>query len=107
MLSEHKNGVTLAVKLTPNASKNAFVRIEMDSTGKTILRASVTVIPEKGKANAALIKLMSQKLNLPKSMFQIIAGQLSQHKSILISGNTEALALEIPKKLEKLGLKQG
>lgn len=51
------------------------------------LRVSVTAIPEKGKANTALIKFLSKTWRLPKSAFSIISGELSRNKALKISGS--------------------
>lgn len=103
MLQAHKNGVTLAVKLTPKAAKDALVRIEEDADGKPRLKATVTAIPEKGKANTALIKLLSKKLGLPKTSIELIAGDQSRLKTILLKGETAALEKLLSERVAALG----
>ncbi|MFC3051498.1 DUF167 domain-containing protein [Kordiimonas pumila] len=107
MLKSHENGVILSIKLTPKASKNALVRIGLDQDNHKVLYASVTAVPEKGKANTALIKLLSKELGQPKSAFQLISGELSRRKTVLILGESDALtaslrasitALQLPEK---------
>ncbi|HBN22165.1 MAG TPA: hypothetical protein DD412_02880, partial [Holosporales bacterium] len=66
-LLEHNNKVRLLVRLTPSASQNKLVSLEEDLLGDIVLKAMVTVVPEKGQANKALVKLLSKSLNLPKS----------------------------------------
>ena len=50
---------------------------------------------EKGKANKAVIKLFAKKLRLPQSAFQIIAGQQSREKDLLVSGDAETLETQL------------
>lgn len=74
------------VKLTPKASRNHIQGWVMDEKGDRLLKASVTVVPEKGKANKALIALLSKKLKHPKSSFSIISGETSRLKIIKVEG---------------------
>jgi len=104
MLGVHKNGLTLSLKLTPKAAKNALVRTELDSDGKIRLKATVTAAPEKGKANIALIKLLSKKLGLPKTSIQLIAGEQSRLKTVLFAGDSRALQKMLTVQLKALGL---
>ena len=102
-LKTHKDGVLLAIKLTPKAAKDALVRLEADSTGKTRLKATVTAVPEKGKANSALIKLLSKKLKLPKTNIQLIAGDQSRLKTVLFAGDPKTLLGRLEKQMVMLG----
>ena len=73
------------VRVTPKASRNAL-KLEYDEQGAAYLRAYVTIVPEKGKANQAVIKLLSKELKLSKSSFTIIRGEVSRNKRIKLSG---------------------
>ena len=97
-------GIVLHPKLTPKASKDALVRLESDADGKRYIKASVTAVPEKGKANASLVKLLSKKLGLPKTSISLIAGDQARQKTVLITGDGDALKNIITEKLAKLGL---
>ncbi|UTW59272.1 DUF167 domain-containing protein [Kordiimonas sp. SCSIO 12603] len=98
-------GVVLHIKLTPKASKDALIRLENDADGKCYIKASVTAVPEKGKANASLVKLLSKKLGLPKTSITLIAGDQARQKTVLITGDGDALKNIITEKLMVLGLK--
>ena len=104
MLSKAKDGVTFRVKLTPKAARNALVRTEQDEAGNTLLRASVTAVPEKGKANASLIKMLAKKLGLPKTNIRLIAGEQSRHKTVLISGTPDEMMKLLEAKFSALSL---
>ena len=104
MLTPVKNGVTVHVKLTPKAAHNALVRTEQDEAGNMLLRASVTAVPEKGKANAALIKMLAKKLGLPKGSIRLIAGEQSRHKTLLFEGVPVEMMKLLEAKFNALGL---
>lgn len=104
MLSKATGGVTLRVKLTPGAARNALVRTEQDDAGNALLRATVTTVPEKGKANAALIKMLAKKLGLPKTSIRLIAGEQSRHKTVLVMGPPDTLLKQLESKFSAQGL---
>lgn len=75
----------ITVKLTPGAKKNEVFGWETDAAGERFLRVSVTAAPEKGKANAALIKLLSKHWGIPKSAITIVRGETSRMKVIEVA----------------------
>jgi len=86
-----KKGVFLLVRLTPNASVN---RIEgpMDmADGECRLKVKVSVVPENGKANKALIKLLSKQLGYPQRDFELVSGLTDRNKNILITGDASTV----------------
>ena len=80
----YKSGFIVRIKLTPNAAADDFKDVLVAPSGLEYLRASVTVVPEKGKANQELIKMLSKKLKLPKNIFSIISGETDHWKKILV-----------------------
>ena len=56
----------LALRLTPRSSKDALEGLEKLSDGRCVLKARVRAVPEDGKANEALLKLIAKSLNLPR-----------------------------------------
>lgn len=77
----------ITIKLTPKASKNAIQGWARDVDGNRILKCSVTAVPEKGKANEALIELLSKEWKLPKKAFSLIRGETDRLKLFKIEGN--------------------
>lgn len=82
MLKETKDGIILTLRISPNASKNEIIK---DDTG---IKVKITAQPIDGKANKALIEFLSKQFKIPKSYFEIIRGETSKDKTILIK-NTE------------------
>ena len=79
---QHITG-TIQVKVTPKAAAER-VKAEQRPDGQLLLWVYVTVAPENGKANAAVIKLLAKMLKLPKSALSIIQGENSREKVIRI-----------------------
>ena len=77
---------SVTVKLTPGARKNEVVGWEEDLFGERTLKISVTAIPEKGKANKAMIALLSKHWHIPKSAITIVRGGTSRTKILEIEG---------------------
>ena len=80
-LSAHQNGVYLAVRLQPRASSNEIVEAMGDE-----LKIKITAPPVDAAANEALLKLLKEQLDCPRSALQIVRGQTSRHKVIFIQG---------------------
>lgn len=76
----------ITVKLTPGARKNEVAGWETDAAGARFLRVSVTAAPEKGKANAALVKLLAKHWGIPKSAITLVRGETSRVKVIEVQG---------------------
>ena len=73
--------IRLAVRLTPRASREEVVGFE----GKT-LRVRVTAPPVEGRANAALVRLLSRRLGVPRGAVRVVAGQTSRNKVVAVDG---------------------
>ena len=69
----------MSVKVQPNASKDRVVGEHADQ-----IKIAVTVAPEKGKANKAVIKVLSKWLGVKSSDIQIISGETSRDKKVFI-----------------------
>lgn len=69
----------LNVRVTPNAAINR-VKVEINPDGTKQFYVYVTVTPEDGKANKAVIKLLSKALKLSQSAFALIRGHKSRDK---------------------------
>lgn len=69
----------LTVKVIPNATKN-----KIDGWKEGVLRIRIAAVPDKGKANAALIAYLAEILEIPKSAIRILSGESSRIKRVLI-----------------------
>ena len=86
------DGLVIAVRLTPRSSKDAVEGVEHLSDGKAILKARVRAVPEDGKANAALIKLLAKTFATSASKVQLQSGATARIKILKIEGAGAELA---------------
>lgn len=89
-ITETAGGVEFEVIVRPKARRN-----EVSGIHDNAVRVSVTVAPEKGKANEAILKLLSKNLGVPVSAIRIVGGEKSRRKRIRIEGITPASILEL------------
>ena len=73
----------LTVKVTPNAGENSISPPGEGGPGG-ILLVRVTATPENGKANLAVLKLLSKALGLPRTSLEIVRGGNARTKVIAI-----------------------
>lgn len=86
----YKDGCLLRVKLTPNASVCGFKGCVEGMESLQYLKAFVRAVPEKGKANAELLKLLSKTLKIAKGNMSIISGAAEHYKKIYIESSMPA-----------------
>ena len=78
-LESHSDGTILPVRAQPGARRN-----EIRGVQNGMLKVCVTQSPEKGKANKALVEVLSKALGLKKSQIELIAGETSHQKRFLV-----------------------
>lgn len=69
----------LNIKVTPRASKNEVIKLDNEN-----YRVRLTAAPVDGKANIALIKLLSDYFNVAKNRISIVKGDRGKIKLIKI-----------------------
>jgi len=87
-LKETAGGTLLSVKLQPRASKN-----EIGAPLGDELKIKVTAPPVDAAANQALVELLADTLNCSRGKVELLRGQTSRHKILLLHGFTPADAL--------------
>ncbi len=78
MIRKTKEGLLVQIKISPNSSKNAILK---DESG---VKIKVTAQPIENKANKAVIEFLSKQLKIPKSSIEIVKGETSKEKTLLI-----------------------
>lgn len=76
-------GNPFAVRVTPKASSNR-ITVEQLEDGSPLLRVYVTTVPEDGKANQAVIKLLAKEMGVAKTSLTIIKGAKDRNKLVQI-----------------------
>ena len=87
----HGDHVRLTVRLTPNGGRDAIDGLEAAADGEEHLKVRVSAVPEKGKANQALVAFLAKKLGLAKSKLSLISGDTQRKKILRIEGDPEDL----------------
>jgi uncharacterized protein len=71
-----KSGVMLKVRLTPKSSRDTIEGLA-DFGGETVVKTRVRALPEAGRANAALVKLIAAWLQLPSSRVSVAQDEVA------------------------------
>lgn len=71
----------IAIRVSPNASGDAVL---LPTDGGSVLVVRTTVIPEDGKANTAVIRLIAKAIDRPASAVELIRGAGSRDNLIRI-----------------------
>lgn len=90
-LRDTPKGLHLHVKATPKASRDDIPGLAALPDGSMALAVKVTAVPEKGKANSAIVALISKQARVPKSALQQVAGETDRHKVFRIASHAEAV----------------
>jgi uncharacterized protein (TIGR00251 family) len=95
IVSLTKDGIRLAVRLQPRASRNQVVGIMGDR-----LKVALTAPPVEGAANAACQAFLAELFKVSKGSVRLIGGEKSRDKLWEIAGDPDRLA-EIARKLSE------
>ena len=85
------DGVVVACRLTPKGGRDAIDGAATLSDGTRVLLVRVRAVPEDGKANDALLRLIADKAGAPASKARLVSGAKSRLKQVAISGDPAAL----------------
>ncbi|MDR3515105.1 MAG: DUF167 family protein [Azospirillaceae bacterium] len=81
------DGVRVAIRVTPKASRTAATGIAATADGGAVVRVAVTAAPEDGKANQAVIKLLSKEWHMAKSSISLLSGHTDRNKVLQVAGD--------------------
>ena len=85
------DGVRIAVRLSPKASRAGVAGLGADAEGRAYVKMRVTAPAQDGKANAALLKLLAKEWGLARGSLRIGSGQHDRRKSVHLAGDTAFL----------------
>jgi len=83
--------VEVRVRAVPKARGNEVMGLIDGGDGRFRLKVRIQAPPDKGKANAALAKLLARAWGLPPSRLDLVAGQTDRDKTLLVAGEPAAL----------------
>jgi len=91
VIAPHPEGVTLAVRAQPNAKRDAILGVHGGA-----LKVAVSVPPEDGRANEAVVEVLKAWLGVKRSAVELLSGRTSRNKVFLLRGLTaEAVAAKV------------
>ena len=93
--SADADGVTLAVRVTPRASRTGLVGLQAMTDGRLALAIRIASPPAEGKANVALIDFLADTLGVARSAISLRAGASARLKLVRVSGDGAALAARL------------
>ena len=80
----HPKGLVIKVYVQPRSSKNSIVGTHGDA-----LKIKLTAPPVAGEANRLCIKYLAKRLGLSKTYLEIISGQSSRSKQVLVHAESD------------------
>ena len=95
MIKEVDDGLIIKIKIVPNSSKNDIIFED------EFIKVKVTAQPIENKANKALIEFLSKKFKVPKTCIEILKGDTSKEKTLLLKVNDSNKRSEIISALTK------
>ena len=84
-LTDTPDGAVLNLRIVPRAAKNAIQGEHGDA-----LKVRLCAPPVDGAANAALIEFLAEAFALPRARVQLLSGQTSRNKRVLLAGVSAA-----------------
>ena len=78
LIKEVDNGLIVRVKIVPNSSKNDIILEDV------FIKVKVTAQPIENKANKALVEFLSKTFKIPKTSIDILKGDTSKEKTLLL-----------------------
>jgi uncharacterized protein (TIGR00251 family) len=80
---------TIEVRLRPGAKQQ-----KIETAAGAPVAVWVTSPPVDGKANRALVELLADALDVPKSFLEIVRGHTAKHKVVAVAGLSRGEAMQ-------------
>ncbi len=84
-------GIAIDVRLTPKGGADRIDGPAELAGGRAVLRVRVRAVPEKGKANAALERLIAGALGVAPGNVAVACGHRARIKTVQVSGDADTL----------------
>lgn len=91
------DGLRVAIKVTPKASRDRIGDAFTDADGRAVLKVSVTAAPDRGKANDAVIRLLAKAWSVPKTSIKVASGATDRRKTLHVTGDAAGLENKLRK----------
>ena len=80
-ITEHPEGLLVAVRAQPGARRNGIVGVVAG-----VLKVAVTAPAQDGRANKAIVETLRDALQVKRSQVAMVSGETSRHKLLLVQG---------------------
>ena len=95
-------GVRVAIRLSPRTQTDRLLSVVTMAEGRHAIKASVTAPPQDGRANEALLQLLSRAWRLRRASLAMVAGSAGRNKTVSIAGDPRKLFTELSDKIARL-----
>ena len=95
MIKEVSDGLIIRVKIVPNSSKNDIILED------EFIKIKITAQPIENKANKSLIEFISKTFKIPKTSIELLKGETSKEKTLLLKTSSNDKKTEIISRLTK------
>jgi uncharacterized protein len=97
-----REGVRVAIRLLPRAKTDRLLNVVTMPEGRHAIKASVTAPPQEGRANEALLQLLSRAWRLPRASLAMVTGAFTRNKTVSIAGDPRQLFTELSDQISRL-----
>ncbi len=81
----------VVVRLTPKSARDEIVGLGRLSDERPVLQVRVRALPQDGKANQALIKVLAKALRVPTTSVDLESGTTGRVKTLRLGGDADVL----------------
>ena len=80
-LSHNADALVLSLHVQPGARRTTVIGLHADR-----LKVAVAAPPADGRANAALLAFLAERLDIPLGALELVAGACARHKRVAVRG---------------------
>lgn len=78
-------GLSIRLRVTPNADRDRIEGVETRADGEQVLRVRVRAVPDRGRANAAVLALLAAALGVPRRALTLASGETARLKTVAVA----------------------
>ena len=94
-LSANADGARVALKVCAPARHQGVLGVELDAGGQSRLAVAVSAPPEGGRANAAVVRVLTGRWRLAQSAIAVVSGARARRKVVHVRGSPAALVAKL------------
>ena len=102
LIAPTRSGLSVTIRLSPRARSDRLLGIIATAEGGRAVKASVTAPAQDGRANEALLQLLSRAWRLPRRDLSIVVGAASRNKIVHVAGDPDELIAKLSREIARL-----